>query len=145
MQIVIAGIINAHVAAKYVYVRMFRGTKHMSQRTWLSLGSWIAIILTMWVLAWIIAESIPVFNDLLGLISALFASWFTYGLSGVFWLFLNKGQYFKNWKKSCLTVLNSLIFLLGAVICGVGLYASGKSIHDDSGKGSSWSCATISE
>lgn len=74
-QIVIAGVINAHVAAKFVYVRLFRGTKHMSQRTFLSVGTWIAITLTMWVIAWIIAESIPVFNDLLGLISALFASW----------------------------------------------------------------------
>lgn len=71
-----------------------------------------------------------------------FHSRFTYGLSGVFWLFLNKGQWFSNWKKSCLTVLNFLIFLLGAAICGIGLYASGKSIHDDAGKGAgSWSCA----
>ncbi|KAK5173159.1 uncharacterized protein LTR77_003281 [Saxophila tyrrhenica] len=141
--IVIAGIINAHVAAKYVYVRMFRGTKHMSQRTWLSLGSWVLITLILWIIAWIIAESIPVFNDLLGLISALFASWFTYGLSGVFWLFLNKGHYFDNWKKGCLTVINVLIFWLGAAICVIGLYASGKAIHDSSasGAGGSWSCA----
>jgi hypothetical protein len=48
----------------------------MSKRTWLSLGSWILITLILWVVAWIIAESIPVFNDLLGLISALFASWY---------------------------------------------------------------------
>jgi Na+-driven multidrug efflux pump len=76
MQIAIAGVINAHVAAKFVYVRMFRGTKHMSKRTWLSLGSWILITLILWVVAWIIAESIPVFNDLLALISSLFASWY---------------------------------------------------------------------
>jgi hypothetical protein len=75
-QIIIAGVINAHVAAKFVYVRMFRGTRHMSQRTWLSVGTWIAITLTMWVIAWIIAESIPVFEDLLALISSLFASWY---------------------------------------------------------------------
>jgi hypothetical protein len=81
LQIVIAGVIYAHVAAKYIYVRIFRGTKHMSKRTWLSVGSWVGIVLVLWVIAWIIAESIPVFNDLLSLISALFASWFTYGLS----------------------------------------------------------------
>ena len=48
----------------------------MSQRTFLSVGTWVAITLTMWIIAWIIAESIPVFNDLLSLISALFASWY---------------------------------------------------------------------
>ena len=123
------------------YVRLFRGTTHMQKRTWFSLGTWIAITLTMWFIAWIIAESIPVFNDLLALISALFASWFTYGLSGVFWQFLNYGQWFKNWKKACLTIINFLIFCLGAAMCGIGLYASGKAIHDDAGKASSWSCA----
>ncbi|KAI7157232.1 amino acid transporter [Hortaea werneckii] len=139
--IVIAGIIYAHVAAKYIYVRLFRGTPHMSKRTWLSLGTWLGLVILLWVIAWIIAESIPVFNNLLGIISALFASWFTYGLSGVLWLFINWGGWFKNMKKSALTVLNLLIFGIGAAICGIGLYASGKSIHDSSGTGQSWSCA----
>ena len=77
---------------------------------------WVLIVLVLWTIAWIIAEAIPVFNDLLGLISSLFASWFTYGLSGVFWLYMNRGQYFKNPRKSALTVLNSLIFIIGAAI-----------------------------
>lgn len=80
--IVIAGVIYAHVASKYIYLRIFRGTKHMGTRTWLAVGSWLAIIGTLWIIAWIIAESIPNFNDLLSLISSLFASWFTYGISG---------------------------------------------------------------
>ena len=73
--IIIAGVIYGHVASKYIYVRIFRGTKHMSQKTFLSIGVWLAITLTLWVIAWIIAESIPDFNDLLALISSLFAAW----------------------------------------------------------------------
>lgn len=117
----------------------------MSQRTWFSVGTWIAIISVLWLVAWIIAESIPVFNDLLGLISALFASWFTYGLSGVFWLFLNYGQWFSSPRKIALTVLNIAIFFLGLAICGIGLYASGYAIHADAGKGASWTCAATNE
>lgn len=67
-QIVIAGVINGHVACKYIYVRVFRGTDHMQKRSLLSLGSWVAIALVLWVIAWIIAEAIPVFNNLLSLI-----------------------------------------------------------------------------
>jgi hypothetical protein len=74
-QILLAGVIYGHVAAKYVYVRIFRGTEHMSKRTWLAIGSWAGITFTFWLIAWIIAESIPNFNNLLSLISALFASW----------------------------------------------------------------------
>lgn len=120
---------------------MFRGTKHLSARTWYSYGVWGAIALILWGLAWVIAESIPVFNDLLALISALFASWFTYGMSGALWIFLNWGNLFSSWRKTFLLVVNTLIFIMAGAMCGIGLYASGKSIHDDSGQGGSWSCA----
>lgn len=73
----IAGVINGHVACKYIYVRLFRGTDRMHQRSLLSIGTWVVIGLVLWTIAWIIAEAIPVFNDLLSLITALFASWFT--------------------------------------------------------------------
>ncbi|KAI3293272.1 hypothetical protein DTO002I6_4923 [Penicillium roqueforti] len=122
--IVIAGVINGHVASKYVYVRLFRSTNHMKQRTFLSIGSWVAISLVLWVIAWIISEAIPVFNTLLSLITSLFASWFTYGLSGIFWLFLNRGQYGASWKKMVLTVVNLVVIGIGACLCGMGLWVS---------------------
>lgn len=40
----------------------------MQRRSVLSVGSWVGIALIIWTLAWIVAESIPVFNDLLSLI-----------------------------------------------------------------------------
>jgi len=40
----------------------------MHQNSPLALGTWVAIGLSTWTIAWIIAESIPVFNDLLSLI-----------------------------------------------------------------------------
>lgn len=40
----------------------------MHQKTFLATGTWVAIGLTTWTIAWIIAESIPVFNELLSLI-----------------------------------------------------------------------------
>ncbi|KAJ5875056.1 uncharacterized protein N7473_012403 [Penicillium subrubescens] len=137
--IVIAGVINGHVAAKYIYVRLFRGTDRMHKRSVGSIGSWVAITLILWVIAWVIAEAIPVFNDLLSLITALFASWFTYGLSGIFWLFLNWGQYGKSWQKMCLLIVNLIVVVIGGCLCGMGLWVSGKAIHEDSSK-ASFSC-----
>jgi len=46
----------------------------MSKRTWSSFGMWALIVLVLWTIAWIVAEAIPVFNDLLSLISSLFTS-----------------------------------------------------------------------
>lgn len=66
--IVGAGVVNGHVGLKYIYVRLFRGTGRMGSRDWVSLGSWLGIGLGCWIIAWIIAEAIPTFSDLLSLI-----------------------------------------------------------------------------
>lgn len=77
-QIIGAGVVNGHVGLKYLYVRIWRkNPQRMGQRDLVSVGSWVAIGLICWVIAWIIAEGIPTFSNLLSLISALFASWFS--------------------------------------------------------------------
>jgi len=137
--IVIAGVIFAHVTAKYVYLRLFAGTKYLHSRGFVATGTWIGLGVALWTVAWIIAESIPNFSDLLGFISALFASWFSYGLPGICWFYLNWGQSTRDWKKISLSMVNSVLIILGFIICGAGLYASGYQMSVDSA-GSVWSC-----
>jgi drug/metabolite transporter (DMT)-like permease len=115
----------------------------MSKKTPLAIGAWLVIITVFWTIAFIIAMSIPTFNDLLSLISSLFASWFTYGLAGVLWLYLHRGGAWK--KKPFLAVLNVFLVLMGVGIMGMGLYASGTAIKADSGSSKSWSCADNSK
>ncbi|GAB1201165.1 hypothetical protein APSETT444_010552 [Aspergillus pseudonomiae] len=135
-----AGVVNGHVGLKYIYVRIFRKSGRMAKRDFVSVGSWVAIGVTCWVIAWIIGEGIPSFTNIVSLISSLFASWFTYGLSGVYWLHMNWGYWFSSPRKIALTILNFLIVGIGGTICGLGLYASGKAIHDDSSR-ASFTCA----
>lgn len=156
-QIVIAGVIYGHVASKYIFLRIW-GPKAMAQKTWASFFKWAGITGVLWVVAFLIAErffftsfhtsseprltnrSIPNFNDLLGVVSSLFASWFTYGISGIFWLFINKGKWFSTSSKAFLTFVNFFLILIAATVCGIGLYASGMAIHENDGKGGAWSC-----
>ncbi|KAI0810950.1 transmembrane amino acid transporter protein-domain-containing protein [Irpex lacteus] len=95
--IMIAGVINGHVCAKLIYIRV----------------------------------SHPFFNDLLGVISSLFAAWFTYGISGVFWLHLNprKERWTTGWMK-VKTVFWWGVVMMGGFIMVAGLYASIVSIID---------------
>lgn len=187
--IVIAGVVNGHVAVKYLFVRLLRpggwlaawSGKKASKRqedkieqesSTLTAGDefdllhskgakawsiWIAIVTLLWVIAWLISEGVPVFNDLLGLTSALFASWFTYGLSGMFWCHMHlkrKGWRLcwrepgagesvtgRGWGKWFLLAVNVLCVLAGTLICGAGLYSSGKSIRWHAGEGRSFACA----
>lgn len=139
--IIIAGVVCGHVACKYVWVRCWRKQPHrLHQKRGWPLVSWIAIVGVSWVVAWIIAEAIPSFSLLLGLISALFCSWFSFGFSGGLWLYMNKGRYTENWKKCALTVVNVYMLCQGAAICGLGLWASGSALAEGQG-GAAFSCA----
>lgn len=122
--IIISGVINAHVAAKYLLVRKFRDSPRLQEKSWTNTFIWIALISALWFIAWILAETIPVFNSLLGLIAALFVSWFTFGLNGMFWFHMNRGNWFNGWRNRCLSVLNAFIVLIGVIITGLGLYSS---------------------
>ncbi|CAI7630297.1 unnamed protein product [Penicillium glandicola] len=127
--IVIAGVVICHVGAKCIYVRLFRGTHTMNEMSVRSYGTWVMITFVMWVVAWLIANAIPVFNDLLNMIAAAFCSWFSFGLEGLFWLKMNRGQYLSSKRKMALTALNIFLVALSCLICGMGLWATGKSIR----------------
>jgi hypothetical protein len=147
--IVVAGVVNGSVACKYIYMRIWKGTDVIHQNSFKSIGSWVAICAALWTASFVIAEAIPNFNLLLGLVvrhsfftyppllshllrpasllrqdaiilieqqAALFASWFSYGLPGFLWLYMNKKMLFTTKRKIALTILNTGIFLLGATI-----------------------------
>lgn len=135
-----AGVVNGHIGLKYIYFRLTAKSDLLHSRSWKSIGLWLGLGVTCWVVAWIIAEAIPVFSDLNSLISALFASWFSYGLSGIYWLHLNYGQWFSSPRKILLTILNITIALFGLILCVLGLYASGTAIRRDTAN-ASFSCA----
>lgn len=123
---------------------MFAGTKYLHSRGVVATGSWIGLGVLTWTISWIIAASIPNFSDLLGFVSALCASWFSYGIPGILWFYLNYGRWFQGWKKICLSLVNLALVVIALVICGVGLYASGYQMSVDSA-GASWSCADNSK
>lgn len=134
--IMIAGVINGHVCAKLMFVRIFRRNGgahsiHMTSHSFVGWATWIGICFGIWVFAFIIAEVIPFFNDLLGVISALFASWFTYGISGLFWFHLTpKEKRWSNWWQKSKTLFWGFIVGSGFFIMIAGLYSSIWSIID---------------
>ncbi|KAL6301850.1 hypothetical protein BKA93DRAFT_828004 [Sparassis latifolia] len=60
-------------------------SRHTTSHSFVGWAPWIGICLAIWTMALIIAEVIPFFNDLLGVIGSMFARWFIYGITGVLW------------------------------------------------------------
>lgn len=114
----------------------------MVRRTKLSTLSWFLVTFLMWALSMVIAESIPVFNNLLALVGALFVSWFSYGLPGIFWLWMNWGSWFKGPRQIAHFCGNVFLFIIGLLVCVLGLWATIEAIIETGTEQLPWTCAS---
>ena len=129
----IAGSLYSHTAAKLIFIRFFRKSQHLHEHTVLGWSVWIGLILLMNGAAFVLAVGVPIFNYLIGIAASLFASWYTYGIAGAFWLYdtwVYKGG-FAAWKKRwAMTGISWLTIAAGAFICVAGMYVTVKQIVD---------------
>ncbi|KAF8527752.1 amino acid transporter [Gautieria morchelliformis] len=129
----IGGGLYIHVPAKLVFVRLFRRSNHVHSHTYLGWITWIGLCFTGTAVAFIFAVAVPIFSFLIGLTAALFASWYTYGIAGFFYLHdayhLGGGK--KGLREHPWMVLASLLTIVaGAFMCVAGTYVFIKLIVD---------------
>ncbi|TKA83455.1 hypothetical protein B0A55_00576 [Friedmanniomyces simplex] len=150
--IIVAGVILALVAAKQFYTYVWENWQHqpqvMREKSRRATWSWRGILAVVWALAWMIACVIPFFGLLLGLIGAMFGTWFALGFPAMLWLGMNwvggvRSSYGRTWKKVALTWVNVFIVVVCAAICVLGTYGSIKGIAANSSAGGRkpFSCA----
>ena len=91
--LIFLGVLYASVTARFVFFRIFEGTRHKSNNTVLGWSVWGAILAATWVGAFIVAEVIPFFADLLALMSSLFDSFFGWIFWGTAYLRMRAVEY----------------------------------------------------
>ncbi|GAP83741.1 putative N amino acid transport system protein [Rosellinia necatrix] len=122
--IFISGSINGTVVGRYIHGRMYRDSVTRFINTPKGWITWILLITVITVLAWVIAEAIPFFSDLLAISSSLFISGFTFYFPAMMWFMLiRQGSPFAR-DNLWLTALNALCFVIGLVVLVGGTYAS---------------------
>lgn len=57
--LIFLGVLYASVSSRFVFFRVFRGTRHVTSNTVVGWIGWILILLATWIGAFIIAEIIP--------------------------------------------------------------------------------------
>ncbi|KAJ5221270.1 uncharacterized protein N7469_010157 [Penicillium citrinum] len=133
--IFISGSINTVVFGRLVHGRMFANSpiRFINTKTgWLT---WLAVITVGTIIAFIIAEVIPFFNDLLSISSSLFISGFTFYFPPMMWFLLLKKGSWRDPKNIMLGAVNLAVFLVGMVILVGGTYSSIADIIDKYNKG----------
>lgn len=86
--------------------------------------------------AFVISQAVPIFSDVLGLVSSLFVSGFTFYLPALFWLFLLRRGSWREPRNIILGAINALIFLIGLCLLVAGIYATAISIKQSYASGS---------
>ena len=77
--------------------------------------------------AFVLAVGVPIFNFLIGIAAALFASWYTYGIAGAFWIYdayHDKGGLAGLKRRWAMTTISIWTLLAGGFICIAGLYVT---------------------
>ncbi|KAL5116357.1 hypothetical protein ACEQ8H_005705 [Pleosporales sp. CAS-2024a] len=127
--IFISGSINGTVVGRYIMDRVFANSELRFVASRKAFGLWFGLITIITIIGWVIAEAIPFFSALLGLISSLFISGFTFYFPALFWFQLVKvGKWNQGLKNISLSILNACIFLIGLAVLGCGTYASVEDI-----------------
>ncbi|KAK0307324.1 hypothetical protein LTR82_016042 [Friedmanniomyces endolithicus] len=149
--LIFLGVLYASVSARFVFFRLFAGTRHLGNNTVKGWLGWSAILATTWVFAFIIAEVIPFFADLLSLMSSLFDSFFGFIFWGVAYIRMRRADYGPGWWKvngvrsMAMAALNVACVLIGMLFLTAGTYASVESIKQGYASatfGGSFSCVS---
>lgn len=78
--LLIAGSLYVHTAAKVIFVRLFRQSRHKHDHTVIGWSTWIFLCVIGTAVAFVLSVAIPIFNYLISIAASLFAAWFTYGM-----------------------------------------------------------------
>ncbi|KAB8259216.1 transmembrane amino acid transporter protein-domain-containing protein [Aspergillus pseudonomiae] len=129
--IFISGAINTIVAGRLIHQRIYTNSVTKYINTTMGWITWLTVITVITVIAWVIAEAIPFFSDLLSIASAIFTSGFSFYLPPVMWyMLLRKGKWYSR-ENLLRSIVNGLVFLFGLTVLVGGLYSSIADIRSN--------------
>ncbi|KAL6916383.1 hypothetical protein ACHAPO_007433 [Fusarium lateritium] len=146
--LIVSATLYTHVPAKYAFVRILRGSKHLSANTFTHWAVWLSCTFGMAVVAYVIASGIPVFGGLVSLVGALLGTLQCMQLFACLWIYdhwaegKDKSQRTTRW--TLMVGWCGFVIVLGTFLMIGGTYGSIKEIIDSyavSGGSAAWSCA----
>ncbi|KAI6246637.1 N amino acid transport system protein [Erysiphe necator] len=141
--IFISGSINTTVAARYIHGRVYAKSPNRFINTKQGWITWIITVSIITLIGWLIAESIPFFDDLLSISSSLLISGFTFYFPAWMWFKLVKKGPCLSKENILLSIVNAIVFLIGMMVLFAGTYSSVQDIlnhYDEGHVGKPFSC-----
>ncbi|KAH8884192.1 neutral amino acid permease [Thozetella sp. PMI_491] len=141
----VSGCLYLHVAAKYLFVRILRGSHHLQHNTVIHWATWLGCTISLGAIAFVLSEAIVIFSYLIALTGTICFAPMAIMIPGLLYMYdyaeerksgslLKKVQYW----------LHSLMILIGLFIAVGGTYAvviQIKAAYDSGQIPSAFSCA----
>ncbi|WWC62253.1 uncharacterized protein I303_104849 [Kwoniella dejecticola CBS 10117] len=142
--LLVSAILCQHLAAKYFFVRILRGTEHLQTKTKTHWITWLGSVILIGIISFVVAEAIPFFSTLIGLVGALAYAPLAIIVPMTLWLY-DFGNYRKgNVAKKSLWFFHVLFIFIGLFMTVGGSYTMIQTIIDAYATGSvdrAFSCA----
>ncbi|CAG8927364.1 unnamed protein product [Penicillium salamii] len=142
----VSSTLNTHVASKHVFVRLLRGSRHLSSNSLTHWVVWISCTFSIAIVAYVIASGIPVFNDLVSLIGALLGTLQSFQPMGCMWLYDNwgKGKQQRTLGWTLMVCWSVFVIISGSFLMVAGTYGSVVGIVESfkaEGGSKAWTCS----
>lgn len=135
-----------HLSAKYIFMRVMRGSNHLTSNSATHWLSWFGCVFAVSLASYIIASAVPGFSSLVSLVGALFGTLMCFQPMGCMWLYdnWNREKTGCNLRWVLMACFSIFVIVTGCFLMIAGTYGAIISIIDsykaDGGSGA-WSCA----
>lgn len=142
--LLVTAVLYTHVATKYCFVRMLRGTRHFQSNTTVHWGVWLGTTVTVTTLGFILAQAVPIFGYIVGLAGSVGLAPLAIMLPAYLWMYD-----FKEYRRGTAIqqvkfYLHCAMFALGCFMCVGGTYGVVSAIieaYKNGLIGGAFSCA----
>ncbi|KAL5362571.1 transmembrane amino acid transporter protein-domain-containing protein [Aspergillus floccosus] len=144
--LLVSTLLFIHISAKYIFLRILQGSKHLTANTVIHWAVWISCTFGISLVAYIIASAIPVFSDLVSLVGALLGTPMCFQPMAGMWLYDNwhKGKTNKSARWIAMVAWCAFVVVSGTFLMIGGTYGSVMTIiesYKKTGGSAAWSCA----
>lgn len=127
--IMFVGVLYSAVTCRMVFDNIFaKDSVHRTHSTFKGWATWIGIICTTWIVAFVIAEVIPFFSSLLSLICSMFGAWYGFIFWGMAHIRMKQEGKGKHWFK-VLSSWDKFLVFVNVGIIGIGVFVLGPGIY----------------
>ncbi|GMK54814.1 hypothetical protein CspeluHIS016_0114000 [Cutaneotrichosporon spelunceum] len=133
--------IYAHMAAKFLFIRILQGTKHIAQPTKRHWITWFGCTTAVVGVAYILGSAIPTFGAIVGLIGSLFTPQTTIIVFPLIWWHDHWRYTPKSQRSYWMLAVNVFILAAGIFFVVGGMYAAVVELIKTGATNGPWTCA----